>query len=100
MFKIFLGLTLLISCNAFSVENDTTAEKWSSLDEQLDQLKMPANQAPGAVSQDKLYSVQSRFVPLSKAHEVSLNGSRDFNNDGHLDSNQAGLDYRFHFNDK
>jgi outer membrane beta-barrel protein len=100
MFKIFLGLSLLISCNAFSVEKDPSAEKWSSLDEQLDQLKMPSNQVPGAISQDKLYSVQSRYVPLSKAHEISLNGSRDFNSDGHLESNQAGLDYRFHFNDK
>jgi outer membrane beta-barrel protein len=100
MFKLILGFVLLCNLSAYAVEKEKTAEKWSSLDEQLDQLKMPANQVPGAVSEDKLYSVQMRYVPLVKAHEVSLNGSKDFNSDGHLDANQVGLDYRYHFNDK
>jgi outer membrane beta-barrel protein len=100
MFKFVLGFLLLFSLSAFGVEKEKTAEKWTSLDEQLDQLKMPANQTPGAVSEDKLYSVQLRYVPLVKAHEVSLGGSKDFNSEGHLDSNQVSLDYRYHFTDK
>ncbi|MBT7608431.1 MAG: outer membrane beta-barrel domain-containing protein [Bacteriovoracaceae bacterium] len=100
MFKLLLGLLLLSSAGVFAVEKDKSVEKWSSLDEQLDRLKMPANQIPGAVSKDKFYSVQLRYVPLLKAHEVSLNGSKDFNAEGHINSNQLGVDYRYHFNDK
>lgn len=75
-------------------------EAKTSLDQQLEQLQMPSNQLPGTASQDKLYSVQLRYVPIVRAHEISLMGSRDFNADGHLDANQVGLDYRYHFNDK
>lgn len=70
------------------------------LEKQLEMLKMPTNKVPGAVSEEKLYSVQLRHSPLSKRHEVSLSGARDFATDGYMDTNQVGLNYRYHFDDK
>ncbi len=96
--KYLLTLLLLIgSVNSFA-EETTPAKK--SLEEQLEELNLPANQAPGAVSKDKLYSVQMRYVPLIGAHEVSLSAGNDFQTDGHLTTRQAGLHYRYHINDK
>lgn len=96
--RFLLAVVLLaLSFNSFAEE--TKVQK-KSLEEQLEELNLPANQAPGAVSKDKLYAVQMRYVPLIGAHEVSLSGAKDFKTDGHLSTRQAGLHYRYHFNDK
>lgn len=92
--KILLGLliTLGFSGTSFSSEKP--------LEQQLDELKMPSNKAPQAVSEEKLYSVQTRYNPLSKTHEITLSGAKDFASNGYLNTNQMGLGYRYHFNDR
>ena len=95
----FLLIVVFLTLSFNSFANERKVQK-KSLEEQLEELNLPANQAPGAVSKDKLYSVQMRYVPLIGAHEVSLSGGKDFNTDGHLSTNQACLHYRYHFNDK
>ncbi|MCO4795339.1 MAG: outer membrane beta-barrel domain-containing protein [Bacteriovoracaceae bacterium] len=97
--KVILAtLLLLTSLSAMAEEVKPKTKK--SLEDQLDELSLPANQAPAAVSKDKLYSVQMRYVPLIGAHEVSLSGAKDFKTDGHLTTNQVGLQYRYHIDDK
>ncbi len=74
--------------------------KGPSLEDQLQMLNLPANQAPAGISAEKLYSVQSRFNPLSKKVEFSLNSGQDFTNSSFLNSQQIGAGIRYHFNDR
>jgi len=70
------------------------------LEDQLQVLNLPANQAPAAVSTEKLYSVQSRFNPLKNRFEVSASAAQDFTNSSFLSSQQMGAALRYHFNDR
>lgn len=92
MKSLLFGFLVLFSFNTYSSE--------TPLDKQLEELNMPSNQLPGAVSEEKLYSVQLRHTPLTKKHEISLSGAKDFRSDGYLNSNQVGLGYRYHLDDK
>lgn len=71
-----------------------------SLEDQLQSLNLPTNQAPAGISTEKLYSVQSRFNPLSKRLEFSMSAGQDFTNSSFLNSQQVGGGIRYHFNDR
>lgn len=71
-----------------------------SLEDQLQMLNLPANQAPAGISSEKLYSVQSRFNPLARKVELSVSTGQDFTNSAFLNSQQMGASLRYHFNDR
>lgn len=71
-----------------------------SLEDQLQTLNLPSNQAPAAVSTEKLYSVQSRYNPLKGRFELAVGAAQDFTNSSFLISKQVGGSLRYHFNDR
>jgi outer membrane beta-barrel protein len=81
-----------------AMNSDRAAEP--TLDQQLDALQVPTNQAPPGISEEKLYAVQSRFVSLKNRHEFSLGGGRNFNSDSFVSSNNLEVGYRYYLNDR
>jgi outer membrane beta-barrel protein len=71
-----------------------------SLSEELQSLSLPANEAPVQLSQEKLYAVQTRFVPLRHRSELSIGGGEDFTGDSFLSTRDLNLGYRFHLSDR
>ncbi len=71
-----------------------------SLEEMLQDLETPQNQAPASVAKDKLYSVQGRFAPLKSRSEVTVGGGYNFAGSGYLSMRQIEGAYRFHFSDR
>lgn len=91
-----LSLALLFS---FSVRADE-ARPTESLENQLEALSLPENQSPVPVSSEKLYSVQSRYAPLTGRHEVSFGFGKNMTPPSYLSSNQLELEYRYHLSDR
>lgn len=81
-------------------ESQTEIEKDVNLEKELESLNMPINEGPANASIDNLYSVQTRFLPLTKKHELTLNVGKNLNAGGLLNSEQVGGTYRYHINDK
>ena len=54
----------------------------NSLDDQLKSLDLPSNQAPAGVTEERLYSVQSRYFPLAMKSEVFVGFGKNFTPDG------------------
>lgn len=71
-----------------------------SMEEQLDSLALPSNQAPANVSTERLYSVQTRYAPLQKRYELGIIGGYNMTNADFVDSKSVGANVRYHFNDK
>ena len=71
-----------------------------TIEEQLDSLALPDNQAPANVSTERLYSVQTRYAPLERRYELGLVGGYNMTNADFLDSKSVGANFRYHFNDK
>jgi outer membrane beta-barrel protein len=93
--KIHFSLSLLVlvltAGPVFSAED---------LEQKLEGLSLPNNQAPARKYDENLYSVQSRFVPLNLASELKLAGAMNFTADSYVDSRELSLAYRFHINDR
>jgi outer membrane beta-barrel protein len=70
------------------------------LEEQLKTLELPGNVAPAAVSREKLYVVQTRYLPLRFKNEFSLGVAQNFTGDSFLTTRQLEVGYRFHLSDK
>jgi len=73
------------------------------LEQKLEALSLPSNQAPSlntGNSSEKLYSVQSRFVPLHLSSELKVAGAMNFTADSYIQSQELSLAYRFHINDR
>jgi outer membrane beta-barrel protein len=90
--------TLLAVLALFSVGSALAAT--SPLESELNALSVPADKAMVSTTKDKLFSIQSRLYPLGGRHELSFSGGKNLNQDGHLNSNQWGGQYRYHVNDK
>jgi outer membrane beta-barrel protein len=71
-----------------------------SLDSQLEALSLPENQSPVPVSQEKLYSVQSRYATLKSRHELSVGFAKNMTPPSYLSSQQIDATYRFHLSDR
>lgn len=117
-FKIITLVVGFVSASAFAVDAPATSQVappqvapeaapqaetnsgLSNLDNELQSLSMPANQLPSGASEEKLYSVQSRYSPLSSRHEVSVGGAMNFTPGNLLTSQQLDLTYRFHISDR
>lgn len=56
--------------------------------------------APVAISQEKLYSVQSRPLPLTRQSELSIGGGTNVTGDSFLNTRSLDFGYRFHFSDR
>lgn len=71
-----------------------------SLEQQLNALNVPENQAPTLVSTEKLYAVQSRYIQLGLRHELSIGGGKNFTSDSFIDSQNVDLGYRFYISNR
>lgn len=72
----------------------------ADLENELNDLAIPADQGATNVSQDTLYAIQARHAPLKNRHEIAFSGGKNLNQDGHVESNQWGGLYRYHITDK
>ncbi len=97
--KKIIIVSLLITTLSGSVFADTDGEI-ASLETQLNDLQVPTNIAPTAVSQEKLYSVQSRFRTLKKHFGMGLGVSQNFSGSSFLKMTQVNLDFRYHLSDR
>ncbi|NDD91408.1 outer membrane beta-barrel domain-containing protein [bacterium] len=95
--RAILMLMLLSSSASLAQAASSSGQ---SLEDQLQTLNLPANQAPVAVSTEKLYSVQSRFNPLKGRFELGIGAAQDFTNSSFLSSRQMGGSLRYHLNDR
>ncbi len=73
---------------------------YAALEQELKSLELPQDSSLVSTKSDQLYAIQSRFSPLKNRHEIGFTGGKNLNQDGHLDSNQYGVLYRYHLNDK
>ena len=71
----------------------------TSLTEELKALDSD-NKAPAAVSHEKMYAVQSRYLPLRFKSEFTAGGGYNLTSDSFLATEQLELGYNFHFNDR
>ena len=98
-----LALTLsLIAAPAFGATEkpNSTEQPEISLEDQLERLSAPANQAPSAVNSEQLYAVQSRYSPLEERHEISIGGGHNFTPDSFTVSQQIDLSYRYYLSNR
>lgn len=93
MKKLFVGLTLLSSFNAF-------AETSSELEKKLESLSIPDDKITTVLSEDKLYVLNNRYSSLVNRHELTIAGANNFTADSHLSTQQTALSYRYHLNSK
>ena len=70
------------------------------LEEQLDNLQLPDNVAGNFVANEKLYSVQSRHVPLNRRIELSFGGLEQFSDTGFISNREVALGTRYYINSK
>jgi len=66
------------------------------LEKELQGLSLPENQLPVTASEEKLYSVQTRYSSLDTRFELSAGGAHNFVENPYLDSNQVNGALRFH----
>lgn len=97
LFVVF-AVTLWFGAAFAAVEPPAPEPK--SLEDELQSLSVPSNQAPSAVSSEQLYAVQSRLSPLGKRSEVTLSGAKNLTADSFLVSQEIDLGYRFYFSDR
>lgn len=75
-----------------------------SLEDQLKGLSGPENQAPAGLpygtSDEKVYSVQTRYSPLRFTSEIGIGGGRNMSGDSFLVTQELTAAYRFHFSDR
>lgn len=98
--KRFGSLGLAILAGSAVPSFPSWASTGGSLEDALNRLSMPENQAPGAISEEKLYAVQTRYSPLTFRSELSLGGARNFTGDRMLETQQLDLAYRFHLSNR
>src|SRR5260221_172877 len=79
---------------------DVGSSTMDSLDSQLKSLNLPSNELPAQVSAEKLYAVQSRFVPVDGRSELTMGGGNNFTPDSFINSGQFNLGYQYHLNEK
>jgi outer membrane beta-barrel protein len=75
-------------------------EPGKNLEEELGALGTPGNQAPAGVSSEQLYSVQNRFSPLRRRHELALGAGNNFSADSFQISRNLDASYRFYLSNR
>jgi outer membrane beta-barrel protein len=94
MKKLLIGLLALSSLSFASTETR------SDLERKMDTLNIPSDKVTPLISEEKLYSVNSRYSSLKQRFEVSFFGASNLTPDSHIDSTMGGGTVRFHVNDK
>jgi outer membrane beta-barrel protein len=90
---------ILLSGAAFAADQAPDKTKKASLEDQLKALDAD-NAAPAAASREKLYAVQTRYLPLHFKNEFTLGGASNLTPDSFLTTQQVEIGYHFHFNDR
>ncbi len=90
-FFILIVAVSLVAVNAFAAK--------ATLEEQLQSLDS-GNAPPDGVSQENLYAVQTRYLPLEHKSELTIGGGMGMLGDSFLNTTQVELTYHFHFNDR
>ncbi len=96
--KLFLVLAFSATAS-FAAPQSPTAEA-PSLEDELQSLSMPSNQAPTGVSSEQMYAVQTRLAPLEHRSEVTITGAKNFTVDSFLVSQQMDAGYRYYLTDR
>lgn len=89
-------VTLLLASSLMA----NAAETPTSIDDDLQTLKLESNQLPSGVEQDKLYALTPRYSPLRNRFEFTLGGAKNFNPDSHTTSSQLDVALRYHISDR
>ncbi len=92
--KKIIGIAIL---STFSLSS-SYAEK-VDLTKKLETLNVPSDKVTPLISEDKLYAVNKRYSSLNKRHEITVSGAKNFNADSHIETENASMTYRFHWND-
>jgi outer membrane beta-barrel protein len=71
-----------------------------TLEDQLQSLKIPDNLAPASISNEQLYSVQSRYTPLKGRVEITLGGAHHLDGNGFFNSSELQFHTRYHFSNR
>jgi outer membrane beta-barrel protein len=95
----FLSMIAVSSLVAFFTPSSFAAEP-VTLEQQLENLKLPENAAPSVVSAEKLYLVQNRYSSLRHRSEVTVGASKNFAGSSFIAMSQLDLSYRFHLNNR
>lgn len=96
-----IGIFILAFASTLFAATETSAPpETKSLEDELQSLSVPSNQAPSGVSSESLYSVQSRLAPLDGRSEVTLTGAKNFTVDSFLVSQQVDLGYRYYLTER
>ncbi len=99
-YGIAVGATLLALLLSNGARASTAEAPLGNLEDQLNLLNLPGNQAPASIANEKLYAVQTRYAPLTHRSEIVLGGGLNVTGSGFLDTKEASLGYRFHFGDR
>lgn len=98
--SLLYALVFLFSWTGFAEPKaDAGQTAVPSLEEQLKSLDS-ANQAPTTVTNEKLYAVQTRYLPLKNKSEFSMGGALNHTPSSFLRTQQLHVGYRFHFSDR
>lgn len=92
--KYLFLLLIIVSTSSFAEEKSQKSE----LEKKLESLNIPSDKVSPLVSEEKLYVVNGRYSSLNNRHELTLFGSRNFNADSHIETQQGGGTYRYHIN--
>src|ERR1700735_3405415 len=100
-FLIFSLTFLNMVAQAKQVAKDKT--KTSAANPNLeDQLKAldAENKAPVGANREKMYAVQTRYLPLKFKTEATVGGAYNLTGDSFLRTEQFEVGLRFHFSDR
>lgn len=90
--KVF-GFTAVLMIGVASAEE-------TNLENDLKDLALPENVAPAGVSNEKLYSVQSRLSELRKRSELTVGYVNNYSGNGFLEMKEATLGYRYYLSNR
>lgn len=79
---------------------ETPSSQAASLDDQLNALGTPGNEAPAGVTAEQLYAVQTRYSPMQNRHEFSLGGGTNFSGDGFVRTANLDGTYRYYLSNR
>ena len=71
-----------------------------ALEAELEALRIPPQQMPTLIDEERLYAIQSRHNDLEKTHEFMLGSSNQVFGNSHLSSSRIQAGYFYHFNPK
>ncbi len=92
--KTFLFSMMMLSLTAATASADV------DLNAQLDELKLPGNVAPAGITNEKLYSAQSRFATLARRTEFNLGVGQNFTSNGFVRMRQLNGSVLHHLTDR